>query len=72
MIIPKFRILRLTFLRKPASKSLIRQIIIMVSVLKSVTVFSFCSQIIKDGIHRMLARTANREDPDQTASSEAV
>ena len=24
------------------------------------------------GIHEMLVRTANREDPDQTASSEAV
>ena len=28
--------------------------------------------VIKAGIHKMLDRVANREDPDQTASSEAV
>ena len=28
--------------------------------------------VIKAGIHKMLVRIANREDPDQTASSEAV
>ena len=28
--------------------------------------------VIKSGIHKMLVRIANREDPDQTASSEAV
>ena len=28
--------------------------------------------VIRAGIHKMLVRTANREDPDQTASSEAV
>ena len=28
--------------------------------------------IIRVGIHKMLVRRANREDPDQTASSEAV
>ena len=28
--------------------------------------------IIKAEIHKMLVRIANREDPDQTASSEAV
>ena len=27
---------------------------------------------IKAGINKMLVRIANREDPDQTASSEAV
>ena len=27
---------------------------------------------IRDGIHKILVRIANREDPDQTASSEAV
>ena len=27
---------------------------------------------IKAGIHKLLVRIANREDPDQTASSEAV
>ena len=27
---------------------------------------------IRAGIHKMLVRIANREDPDQTASSEAV
>ena len=36
--------------------------------------FLFSNQImvIRAGIHKMLARIANREDPDQTASSEAV
>ena len=28
--------------------------------------------IFRTGIHKMLVRIANREDPDQTASSEAV
>ena len=28
--------------------------------------------VIRSGIHKMLVRKANREDPDQTASSEAV
>ena len=28
--------------------------------------------VIRGGIHKMLVRIANREDPDQTASSEAV
>ena len=28
--------------------------------------------VIRDGIHKLLVRIANREDPDQTASSEAV
>ena len=28
--------------------------------------------VIKAGIHKTLVRIANREDPDQTASSEAV
>ena len=28
--------------------------------------------VIRTGIHKILARIANREDPDQTASSEAV
>ena len=28
--------------------------------------------VIKAGIHKMHVRIANREDPDQTASSEAV
>ena len=27
---------------------------------------------IRAGIHKLFVRTANREDPDQTASSEAV
>ena len=27
---------------------------------------------IRAGIHKILVRIANREDPDQTASSEAV
>ena len=28
--------------------------------------------VIRAGIHNMLVRVAKREDPDQTASSEAV
>ena len=40
------------------------------------TLFSFCSQInvdyLRAGIHIMLVEIASREDPDQTASSEAV
>ena len=28
--------------------------------------------VIKAGIHKMLVRIRNREDPDQTASSEAA
>ena len=34
--------------------------------------FSNKMLLIMAGIHKMLVRTANREDPDQTASSEAV
>ena len=34
--------------------------------------FSTKLLVIKAGIHKMLVRKANREDPDQTASSEAV
>ena len=49
----------------------------MENVLKFWTLFSFCSQIkchfvIRTGIHKMLIRISNREDWDQTASSEAV
>ena len=48
----------------------------MVNVGKFPTLFSFCSQkkmwVIKAGFHKMLVRIANREDPDQTASLEAV
>ena len=47
-----------------------------VSLLKSQTLFSFCFLekilVIRVRIHKMLHRMANREDPDQTASSEAV
>ena len=34
--------------------------------------FSDKTLVIRAGIHKMLVRIANREDPDQTASSEAV
>ena len=48
----------------------------MVNVLKFRTLFSFCSQkkmlVIRAETQKMLLRKANREDPDQTASSEAV
>ena len=46
-----------------------------VNVLKFQTLFTFCFQrkcVIRAGIHKILLRIANREDPDQTASSEAV
>ena len=48
---------------------------ITVNVLKFRTLFSFCSQIklvFRAVIHNMFIRIANREDPDQTATSEAV
>ena len=44
---------------------------VWVNVLKFQTPFSFCSHI-RAGIHKILVRLANREDPDQTASPEAV
>ena len=46
----------------------------MVNVLKLRTPFSILNEmlIFRAGIHKMLVRIANREDPDQTASSEAV
>ena len=34
--------------------------------------FSHKTLVIRDEIHKMLDRIASREDPDQTASSEAV
>ena len=34
--------------------------------------FSNITLVIRAGIHKMLVRIANREDPDQTASSGAV
>ena len=34
--------------------------------------FSYKMLVVKAGIHKMLVAIANREDPDQTASSEAV
>ena len=34
--------------------------------------FSNKMLVFRVGIHKMLARIANREDPDQTASEEAV
>ena len=34
--------------------------------------FSYKMLVIKAGIHKMFGRIANREDPDQIASSEAV
>ena len=50
--------------------------LITVNVLNFLTPFSICSQIIfcvfRTGIHKNAVRIANREDPDQTASSEAV
>ena len=37
-----------------------------------VNVLKFWARIIRARIHKILVRIANREDPDQTASSEAV
>ena len=34
--------------------------------------FSNKMLVLRAGIHKMLSRIANREDPDQAASSEAV
>ena len=34
--------------------------------------FSNKMLVIKVGVHKLLVRIANREDPDQAASSEAV
>ena len=49
---------------------------LMVIILKFRTLFSFCYSnkmlVTWAGIHKMLVRMVNREDPDQTASSEAV
>ena len=49
---------------------------ITVNLRKFRTQLSFSSQnrimVIRAGIHKVLARIASREDPDQTASSEAV
>ena len=47
----------------------------MVSILKFRTLSLSLSNemwVIKAGIHKLLVRIANREDPDQTASSKAV
>ena len=45
---------------------------IEVNVLKFQTLFSFCSQnktlVFRAGIHKMLVRQANWEDPDQTTN----
>ena len=50
--------------------------LITVNVLKSLTLFLFLFStkilIIGAEIHKLLAKIANREDPNQTASSEVV
>ena len=38
----------------------------------SLILFSNKMLIFRAGIHKLLVKIANREDPDQTASSEAV
>ena len=48
---------------------------ITLNVLKFQTILSLLSTkmlVFRAGIHEMLVRIANREGPDQTASSEAV
>ena len=42
----------------------------MTNVLKFLFLFATKMLVIKGVIHKMLIRKANREDPDQTASSE--
>ena len=48
----------------------------MVKVLIFQTLFFFPFSnkmlVLRAGIHKMIVRIANREDPDQTASEEAV
>ena len=47
----------------------------MVNILKfktQISLFSNRMMVIKAGIRKILLRLANREDPDQTASSEGV
>ena len=54
----------------------IRGHIFRVYVLKFQTLFLILFSgkmlVIRAGIHKLLVRMGNREDPDQTASSEAV
>ena len=48
------------------------KLVVTVNVLKFCTLISFCSKkimVIRAGIHKLLVRIANREDPDQTVSS---
>ena len=58
------------------SAQLHRKSCITVNVLKFWSLFSFClvneMLIIMVGIHKMHVPIPNREDPDQTASSEAI
>ena len=46
----------------------------MVNFLKFRNLFLFSNKMLvfRAGIHKMVVRTANREDSDQAASSEAV
>ena len=50
------------------------ELVSTVNVLKFHFLFLFTNYmlVIRTGIHKMLVRIANREDPDQTASSETV
>ena len=52
--------------------SMSKLIAIAENVLKFFILFSNKMLVIRAGIHKMLLRMANKEDPDQTASSEAV
>ena len=45
---------------------------VLVNVLKFQTLFSNKMMVLRAGTHEILIRIANREDPDQTASSDAV
>ena len=61
----------------PPPPPLIRPWMIWVFVTQTVTVLKFLTLsskmlVSRAGIHKMHDRIANREDPDQTTSSEAV
>ena len=57
---------------KVDQRSSLKNLEVLRKALKFQALFSINCWLIKAGIHEMFFRIANREDPDQTASSEAV
>ena len=55
-------------------KPYVRGLVKNCSKISNTLIFLFSTKmvVIRAGINNMLVRIANREDPDQTASSEAV